>query len=134
MPLTHIALSAQLAESQQSSISTILQQTLEATFSVPPGDCFQFFDCYPEGSRVFDRHYLSPGRSDNFILFQITAGKPRTTEQQQALCHMLCSRLHEEVGIAPGDVMVVCQFTRPQDWSFANGKLFSLADLVVDTK
>nr|WP_241528133.1 tautomerase family protein [Rouxiella badensis] len=88
MPITRIAIPERRFNAWQSKISEALQQSLESCFSVPANDCFQLFDRYGETDRVFDKHYLSgdeSGRSEDLLVFQITAGRPRNIEQKQAL-------------------------------------------------
>lgn len=76
MPYTRITLRQGYSEAALHQISTLLQQVLVAEFDVPEHDCFQVIEMLPAGQRVFNRHYLSGGRSDNFVLFQVTAGRP----------------------------------------------------------
>lgn len=124
MPFTRIILRQGYSDAQITQISDILQQSLEAEFAVPEGDRFQIFEALPVGLRVFDRHYKSGGRSDNFMQFHILAGKPRTHEQKQKLCRMLCERLEAALDIHPDDVMVIIQFNTADDWSFSKGRMF----------
>ncbi|XWJ89109.1 tautomerase family protein [Phytobacter ursingii] len=125
MPFTRITLHQGYSDMQITQISDILQQTLEDEFSVPPGDRFQVFETLPARQRVFDRHYKSGGRSDNLIQFHILAGKPRTREQKQNLCRVLCQRLQSTLDIHPDDVMVMIQFNTADEWSFSQGQLLS---------
>lgn len=125
MPFTRISLRPGYSDAQITQISDILQQSLEAEFAVPPGDRFQIFELLPARLRVFDRHYKSNGRSDNFIQFHILAGKPRTCEQKHNLCRLLCERLHTALDIHPDDVMVMIHFNTADDWSFSQGRMLS---------
>ncbi|MDW5502076.1 tautomerase family protein [Pseudomonas lundensis] len=123
MPFTRITLRKGYSDAQIMQISDILQQSLEEEFSVPPFDRFQIFEELPARLRVFDRHYKSCGRSDNFIQFHILAGKPRSFEQKQNLCRVLCERLHVVLDIHPDDVMVMIQFNTADEWSFSKGQM-----------
>lgn len=132
MPMTRIAIAEHRFLAWRDSISDSLRQALENCFNVPQNDCFQLFDRYQPQDRVFDRHYLSgteEGRSEDFLLFQITAGKPRSEAQKQAFYRRLVALLEQSIGIKPQDVMVVITFTLPEDWSFGSGNLFSIADI-----
>lgn len=131
MPFTRISLPEHRLEIWQNTISTVLQDALVTTFSVPKDDCFQLFDPAIHGQRVINATYLAgPGslRSDDFLLFHITAGKPRNTEQKSALYRYLNERLHAEIGIDPADIMIVVNFTQPEDWSFSHGDVFRVTD------
>lgn len=125
MPFTRITLRQGYSDAQVTQISVILQQSLEEEFAVPPGDLFQVFEELPARQRVFDRHYKSGGRSDNFIQFHILAGKPRTNEQKQNLCRVLSQRLYSKLNICPDDVMVMIQFNTADEWSFSQGRMLS---------
>lgn len=125
MPFTRIALRQGYSDAQITQISDILQQCLEAEFAVPPGDRFQLFEAMPARQRIYDRHYKSGGRSENYIQFHILAGKPRSREQKQNLCRALCQRLQTTLDIHPNDIMVMIQFNTADDWSFSNGILLS---------
>lgn len=126
MPFSRIALQAGTGSAFRQSLSEILHATLVEFFAVPVDDCFQLFDEYPPGRRVFPRFYQGGPRSDNFIWIHITAGKPRSTEQKRQLYSQLSQRLHAALAIRPEDLMVTLSFTQPEDWSFANGTLFYL--------
>lgn len=125
MPFTRITLRQDLNDEQIKTMSDILQQSLEAEFDVPPHDCFQVFETLPARLHVFDRHYKSGGRSNNFIQFHVLAGRPRSFTQKKNLCRTLCDRLNAMLGISPDDVMVIIQFNTADDWSFSNGVMLS---------
>lgn len=125
MPFTRITLRQGYSDAQIMQISDILQQSLEEQFAVPPYDQFQVFEELPTRLRVFNRHYKSDMRSDNFIQFHILAGKPRSFAQKSGLCRALCERLHSALNIDPNDVMVMIQFNTADEWSFSKGWLLS---------
>lgn len=129
MPLTHIHLSTQYTHDERAQISRILQDVFITSFDVPKYDCFQLFHRYQKDDWVIDPNYLSAGRTERFILFEITAGKPRSYELQQNFMQQLAVHLAQNLAIAPSDVMVVIHYNRAQDWSFASGRLFKLEDI-----
>jgi len=124
MPVTRITLSERYSDTQLAEISAILHQSLTGEFAVPLNDRFQIFERLPSSQRIFDPYYQSGERSDNTILFQITAGKPRSVEQKQNFYRCLSERLHSTMGIHPDDVMVIIQFNNASDWSFSNGTMY----------
>jgi hypothetical protein len=92
------------------------------TFDVPPNDRFQAFHQVEKGEFVFDRNYLGGPRSDDFLLFEITIGKPRSTATKQPFYRRLVERLGESAAVRPEHVMVVVSATPGrEDWSFSNG-------------
>lgn len=128
MPFTRITLRQGYSDDQIASISSILQKSLEDEFLVPEHDVFQVFEELPTRQRVYNPHYKSGGRSKDFIQFHIIAGKPRTNEQKQNLCYVLCQSLHSALGISPDDVMVIIQFNTTSEWSFSQGRIESIID------
>jgi len=123
MPLTRITLHEQTSEARIAQISDILHRTLVETFDVPPHDRFQIVEKLPAAQRIYDLHYLSGRRSDDFILFTLLAGKPRSAAQKSAFCRTLTERLAAQLAVRPDDVMVVIQFNTAGDWSFSNGEM-----------
>ncbi|MCW4783750.1 tautomerase family protein [Enterobacter chuandaensis] len=124
MPFVRIMTGDCYTEMQKKQISDILHQALTETFAVPAQDRFHFFECFAARDRYIDRYYLSTGRTEGAILFNIIAGKPRSNEQKAALYRQLATQLNEKMGIEGGDVMVVIQFTAAEDWSFSGGKRY----------
>lgn len=124
MPLTRITLRQGYSDAVLGQISDLLHQTLVGEFAVPPDDRFQIIETLPDAQRSFDRHYLSGTRSEDFMLFHIVAGKPRTSQQKQNFYRVLSERLHTLLGIHPDDVMVVIQFNSAEEWSFSRGEMY----------
>lgn len=121
MPLTRISLARGKSPEYLRALSDGLHQALVEAFDVPPDDRFQIIHQHEPGELVFDRQYLGGPRSDDFVLFQITAGRPRSAGTKTAFYRRLVDRLAEAPGIRPEDVMVVISTTQLDDWSFAGG-------------
>jgi len=125
MPLTRITLHEDVSASRIALISDILHNTLVETFDVPAQDRFQIVEKLPAAQRIYDRHYLSGTRSDDFILFTLLAGRPRSAAQKADFCRTLAQRLAQQLQIAADDIMVIIQFNTASDWSFSNGRMLS---------
>ncbi|MDU6431666.1 MAG: tautomerase family protein [Pantoea sp.] len=125
MPLTRITLHEDVSASRIALISDILHNTLVEAFDVPAQDRFQIVEKLPAAQRIYDRHYLSGTRSDDFILFTLLAGRPRSAAQKSAFCRTLAQRLAQQLQIDPDDIMVIIQFNTASDWSFSNGRMLS---------
>ena len=121
MPLTRISLVRGKSPEYLRALSDSLHRALVEAFEVPPDDRFQIIHQHEPGELVFDLHYLGGPRSDDFVLFQITAGWPRSTATKAAFYRRLVERLAEAPGLRPEDVMVVISTTQLDDWSFAGG-------------
>lgn len=121
MPLIRISLSRGKPPEHLRALSDSLHQALVEAFEVPPDDRFQIIHQHEPGELVFDQHYLGGPRSDDFVLFQVTAGRPHSTGTKAAFYRRLVECLAEAPGIRPEDVMVVISTTQLDDWSFAGG-------------
>ncbi|WP_432451905.1 tautomerase family protein [Agarivorans sp. QJM3NY_29] len=125
MPMVRISLLRGHNRSYKQKLSQILQQSLASCFAVPTNDCFQLFDEYESENRVIHPTYLSPGRSDDYVLIQITAGRPRSSLQKQNLYQQLAEQCQQQLDLAPADLMVVICFNHAEDWSFSQGQIFT---------
>lgn len=79
----------------------------------------------PEAARrgqYFPRHLQVARHSDTRAQRD---ARPRTREQKQNFCRLLCDRLHAALAIHPDDVMVMIHFNTADDWSFSQGRMLS---------
>ncbi|WP_429160968.1 tautomerase family protein [Aeromonas media] len=126
MPLTRITVREGMSDARLQQLSALYHQTLVEVFEVPPEDKFQILEILPAKALVYHPHYQTGRRDGDFILFQILAGKPRSTEVKERLYERLAERLHGELGIHPDNLMVVIQLNGCEEWSFGRGLMFQL--------
>ena len=131
MPFTRISLRKGKSPDYLKAISASLDQALVEAFQVPEKDKFQVFHQLEPGELVFDRNYLGGPRSDDFIHFHISTGKPRTREVKQRFYRRLVDRLKQSPGVRPEDVMVIIAESPYEDWSFASGICAATPEAVV---
>ena len=124
MPLTRITLCEGMSDAHLQQLSALYHQTLVEVFEVPPKDKFQILEILPASALIYDPHYQTGRRDGDFILFQILAGKPRSTAVKQRLYERLAERLHADLGIHPDNLMVVIQQNGSEEWSFGRGLMF----------
>ena len=124
MPLTRITVREGMSDARLQQLSDLYHQTLVEVFDVPPEDKFQSLEGVPARALVYRPHYQSGRRDGDFILFQILAGKPRSTAVKQRLYERLAERLHADLGIHPDNLMVVIQLNGSEEWSFGRGLMF----------
>lgn len=121
MPYVRISLLKGKSPGFLAALSDSVHHALVEAFDVPCDDRFHVIhQCEPH-ELIFDRHYGGGPRSDDFVLLQITAGRPRTELTKKAFYSLLVRFLKMAPGIAPSNVMVVINTTDAVDWSFANG-------------
>ncbi len=122
MPFVRISLLRGKSPEYLRAVSETIHRAMVETFDVPPSDRFQVIHQHEPGELIFDRNYLAGPRSDDFVLFAITAGKQRSTETRQALFKRAAELLAVSPGIRPEDIMIVVTTTSPDEWSFGDGK------------
>jgi phenylpyruvate tautomerase PptA (4-oxalocrotonate tautomerase family) len=122
MPFTRISLLKGKSPEYRKAISDGFHRALVETFNVPPADRFQVIEQLEPGQLIFDRDYLGGPRSDDFVLFNVTAGKPRSVATKRAFYTRLVDLLAEAPGVRPQDVMVIITMTTPDEWSFSGGE------------
>ena len=122
MPFTRISLLKGKSPEYRKAISDSFHRALVETFDVPSADCFQVIEQLEPDQLVFDRDYLGGPRSDDFVLFNVTAGKPRSVATKRAFYRRLVALLAEAPGVRPQDVMVIITMTTPDEWSFSGGE------------
>ncbi|QCI63935.1 tautomerase family protein [Phreatobacter stygius] len=130
MPFARISLLKGKPPAYLGALSDGLHQALVEAFDVPRDDRFQVIHQLEPGELIFDRHYLGGPRSDDFVLIQITAGRPRSTEVKRAFYRRLVAVLAEAPGLRPEDVMVVITTGGADEWSFGSGE----AQMVASTE
>ncbi|AVA22837.1 tautomerase family protein [Rhizobium sp. LEGMi198b] len=121
MPFTRISLLRGKSPEYLQTLSDNFHRAMVETFDVPPTDRFQEIHQLEPNELIFDRTYLGGPRSDNYVFFQITIGKPRSTEVKKAFYRRLVTLLADAPGIRPEDIMINIITTTREDWSFADG-------------
>lgn len=125
MPLTRISTGHCYSHEQLQTIGDVLHRCLVTEFDVPPDDRFQIINQLAATEFSFDPDYLSGSRREQCILFEITAGRPRSRVQKQQFYRILTSELQLSAGIRPDDVLIIITFNSSDDWSFSQGIMLS---------
>lgn len=121
MPFTNVSLLAGKSPAYIAAALDALDRALVECFEVPENDRFAAVHQLQPGELVFERHYRGGPRSDDFIVFQITTGKPRSHETKTRFYARLVELLAAAPGIRPEDVMVAIVNSTFEDWSFGSG-------------
>lgn len=121
MPFTNISLLRGKSPEYLKALSDNFHRAMVETFDVPPTDRFQAIHQLEPNELIFDRTYLGGPRSDDYVFFHITIGKPRSTEIKKAFYRRLVTLLADAPGVRPEDIMINITTTTREDWSFADG-------------
>ncbi|NLR99660.1 tautomerase family protein [Rhizobium sp. P38BS-XIX] len=123
MPFTRITLLHGKSPEYLKALSDNFHRALVETFDVPPTDRFQAIHQLEPHELVFDRTYFtSTPRSDDYVFFDVTIGKPRSTEVKKAFYRRAVELLADAPGLRPEDVMITITTAAREDWSFADGR------------
>ena len=122
MPFTRISLLRGKSPEYIATLSDTFHRAMVETFNVPSADRFHIVHQCAPGELIFDRDYFGGPRSDDYILFDVTIGKPRAAETKQAFYRRAAELLEETLSLRPADLMIVITTAKPEDWSFSNGR------------
>lgn len=122
MPMIHILTAQTYTAEQKWKISDVVQSCMENYFNTPKNDRFHFFEQFKLEDVIVDPQYwVKQQRTSRFMLFNITAGKPRSSEQKSEFMYQLTEQLHSNFKIPKQDIMIVIHYNQLEDWSFGEG-------------
>jgi phenylpyruvate tautomerase PptA (4-oxalocrotonate tautomerase family) len=121
MPLVRIDLIKGRREDEIAAVGEAVQRALVETMNVPERDRFQVITEHAPGRLVYNKSYLGVGRTDGFLLVQVTLSAGRTTAQKKAFYARLAELLATGARMRPEDIAVSLVESTREDWSFGNG-------------
>lgn len=122
MPFARITLLRGKSPEYLKALSDNFHRAMVEAFDVPAADRFQAIHQLEQHELVFDRTYFtSTPRSDDYIFFDVTIGKPRSPEVKKAFYRRVTELLGDAPGVRPEDIMIAITTATREDWSFANG-------------
>lgn len=122
MPFTRITLLRGKSPEYLKALSDNFHRAMVEAFDVPAADRFQAIHQLEPHELVFDRTYFAPTpRSDNYVFFDVTIGKPRSTEVKKAFYRRVVELLGDAPNVRPEDIMITITTATREDWSFADG-------------
>lgn len=65
-----------------------------------------------------ENFYMPGGRTDAYIIVEISMMAGRTTETKKRLVRLLFDRIQDEVGIAHQDIEICIYESPPENWGF----------------
>ena len=121
MPIARIELARGKSPEHVKAIGQAVYDAMLA-IGVPQNDRFQVITEHDPARLVFDRTYLGIGRTDDFILVQITMNEGRTLELKKKLYQGIADGIHAATGVRKQDVMINLVEVKKENWSFGNGE------------
>jgi phenylpyruvate tautomerase PptA (4-oxalocrotonate tautomerase family) len=123
MPLVRLEVRQGRSATQKQALMDAAHAALVEALGIPDHDRMQRI---VEHAR--EDFELPPGRSDDFILVEITMF-PRRSRQAKRRLYQALVRTFGELGVAPADVFVVLQEPPTENWGIRGGQMASEVDL-----
>ena len=121
MPLIYVDLiEGRTPAEVQALLDTIHEAVLEA-FTVPQRDRYQVVNTHPAHEIVALDTGLGITRSSRLVLMHVVSRR-RTCPQKQRFYELLASKLAEQCGLDPADLVVSITENDDDDWSFGYGR------------
>jgi phenylpyruvate tautomerase PptA (4-oxalocrotonate tautomerase family) len=102
-------------------IADTVHQVMLDVFAAPPGDRYQVITEHPVGHILAEDTGLGFERTAGVTVIQIFQ-QGRSEDQKRAVYRELASRLRDDCGIAPTDLVVSVVTNGREDWSFGLGR------------
>ena len=124
MPLVKIEIRKGKNKEYKSKLFEIVHQTLVDIVKIPDRDRMQ---------RLYeldkDNFEISPGRTENCTIIEITMFKGRTEETKKKFLHELSLHLKNELHIEDNDLLIVLHEIPIENWGLSGGKPASEVNL-----
>ena len=121
MPLVYVDLiEGRTPEEVQALLDTIHEAMLEA-FTVPQRDRYQVVSSHPAHEIVALDTGLGITRSPRVVIVHVVSRR-RTCPQKERFFELLASKLAEQCGLDPADLVVSITENDNDDWSFGYGR------------
>lgn len=111
MPLVRVEIVAGKSPEYKKSILNCIHDGLAVALGIPDWDRFQRIVEIPR-----EDFETAPGKSDAFMIIELTLFPGRTREQKGAAIHQITANLSERLGIAPEDVFIIIQEPPNENW------------------
>ncbi len=111
MPLVRIEMIAGKSPAYRKTVFDCVHTGLAEALEIPDWDRFQRIAEIPRGD--FE---TAPGKSDDFMIIELTLFPGRTKEQKGNAIRRITSNLTDKLGIAPEDVFIVIHEPPDENW------------------
>lgn len=121
MPLVRISLRRGKPSEYRAALADGVYRAMRETFNVPEEDKFMVVTEHGDDGLFFSKKYMDIGRSDDFVMIQLTVTNSRTIAQKKALFARIAELLAETPGVRKEDVFINLVEVEKENWSFGNG-------------
>ncbi len=121
MPLMRIDMIRGRSQSEIKQILDIAYHAASTALHLRPRDRYQIVTQHDPDEMIIEDVGLGFERTSAFLMFSLTSS-PRKVADKQQFYQLLVHDLHEQLGIAPADVMINITTNSYEDWSFGDGQ------------
>lgn len=121
MPLLYIDLIEGRTETEVRALLVTIHETVVEAFGVPERDRYQVVRTHPAHEIVTLDTGLGIDRSPRQVVMQVVSRR-RPRELKQKFYELLASRLAEQCGLDPADLIVSLTENNDEDWCFGHGR------------
>ena len=114
MPLVRIEMIKGKSAEYKKQVLECVHTGLEEALGIPDWDRFQRIVEIPR-----EDFETAPGKSDNFMIIELTLFPGRTKEQKGNAIKTITAKLSEKLGINPPDVFIVINEPTLENWGMA---------------
>ena len=111
MPLVRIDMIAGKSPEYKKTVLNCIHDGLAAALRIPDWDRFQRIVEIPR-----EDFETAPGKSDDFMIIELTLFPGRTREQKGNAIHQITANLEDQLGIAPEDVFIIIHEPPNENW------------------
>jgi phenylpyruvate tautomerase PptA (4-oxalocrotonate tautomerase family) len=122
MPFVRIDVYNATPAEDRKTIADAVYEAMRESINIPEGDRFLVVSAHGKDEMFVDPHFQGMNRTERYVVIEIRLNQGRATELKQALYKRVAERVHEAVGIATDDVMILLTECTQADWSFGKGE------------
>ena len=111
MPLVRVEMIAEKSLEYKKAMLNCIHDGLAEALEIPDWDRFQRIVEIPR-----EDFETAPGKSDSFMIIELTLFPGRTREQKEAAIRQITANLEDQLGIAPEDVFIIIQEPPNENW------------------
>lgn len=111
MPLVRVDMIAGKSPEYKKAMLNCIHDGLKKALGIPDWDRFQRIVEIPR-----EDFETAPGKSDDFMIIELTLFPGRTREQKGNAIHQITANLEDQLGIAPEDVFIIIHEPPNENW------------------
>jgi 4-oxalocrotonate tautomerase len=121
MPLIYVDIIEGRTPAEVQALADTIHEVVLDAFTVPQRDRYQVVNTHPAHEMVALDTGLGITRSSRVAIVHVVSRR-RTCRQKQRFYELLASRLAEQCGLDPADLVVSITENDDEDWSFGYGR------------